>query len=79
MNYLWDFGDGSTSSDVNPSYQYPISGTYTVTLTVTNTVGSDTFVDTVDVFQLLLNPPGGNSPPVRLSTPNPLAEPENDN
>jgi PKD repeat protein len=79
MSYLWDFGDGSTSSDVNPSYQYPISGTYTVTLTVTNIVGSDTFVDTVDVFQLLLNPPDGNSSPVGLPSPNPLAEPENDN
>ena len=32
--WLWTFGDGGTSSDQNPTHVYPISGTYTVTLTV---------------------------------------------
>jgi hypothetical protein len=31
--WLWDFGDGSTSSQQNPVHTYSDSGTYTVTLT----------------------------------------------
>jgi len=32
----WTFGDGNVSSLKNPQYIYPVSGTYTVSLTVTN-------------------------------------------
>ncbi len=35
----WDFGDGSTSNDVNPLHTYPGGGTYTVTLTVSSADG----------------------------------------
>lgn len=38
----WDFGDGGTSSDQNPVHTYTVEGTYTVTLTATNLVGSNT-------------------------------------
>jgi len=31
--YLWDFGDGATSTETNPSHTYSAPGTYTVTLT----------------------------------------------
>ncbi|MGC8947576.1 MAG: C25 family cysteine peptidase, partial [Anaerolineae bacterium] len=34
--YLWDFGDGATSSEVEPSHTYGAVGTYTVVLTATN-------------------------------------------
>jgi gliding motility-associated-like protein len=34
QQYFWDFGDGSTSTDVSPSHTYPNIGTYTVRLTV---------------------------------------------
>lgn len=34
--YLWDFGDGHTSSSMNPSHEYTTSGNYLVTLCVTN-------------------------------------------
>jgi|GEM_PF-1282590 len=37
----WDFGDGGTSTDQNPSYEYTSAGIYTVTLTATNSFGSD--------------------------------------
>lgn len=38
--YSWDFGDGNTSSDVNPIHLYSQTGSYTVTLTVTDTCGN---------------------------------------
>ncbi|MFN6374602.1 MAG: PKD domain-containing protein, partial [Chitinophagia bacterium] len=34
IKYIWDFGDGSTSNNANPSYIYKDSGRYTVRLTV---------------------------------------------
>ncbi|MBU6341409.1 MAG: peptidylprolyl isomerase [Bacteroidetes bacterium] len=33
--YMWDFGDGGTSSEMNPSHRYTHSGNYTVTLKAT--------------------------------------------
>ncbi|WP_349238278.1 PKD domain-containing protein [Methanoculleus sp. 7T] len=39
---LWTFGDGGTSTEQNPRYRYTKPGTYTVSLTVTEPVGSDT-------------------------------------
>jgi PKD repeat protein len=42
IEYEWDFGDGTgTSTEVNPSYTYQAVGTYVVTLTATNELGSD--------------------------------------
>jgi len=35
INYQWDFGDGYSSTEIDPTHCYRISGTYTVTLTVT--------------------------------------------
>jgi hypothetical protein len=42
-SYLWNFGDGSTSTEFSPSHVYSSAGTYSVTLTVTNGCGSATF------------------------------------
>jgi PKD repeat protein len=44
-SYLWNFGDGTTSSQISPSHTYPSAGVYLVTLTVRDErdgVGSDT-------------------------------------
>ncbi len=38
-NWAWDFGDGNSSSSVNPLHVYNIPGTYTVTLVVQATNG----------------------------------------
>ncbi|MDP8255290.1 MAG: PKD domain-containing protein [Candidatus Alcyoniella australis] len=43
-SWLWDFGNGDTSSEQNPLYTYELEGTYSVTLTVTAPGGSDTVV-----------------------------------
>jgi PKD repeat protein len=40
-SWLWDFGDGGTSTGQYPVHEYMSAGTYTVTLTVTNGEGSD--------------------------------------
>ncbi|MBN8702677.1 MAG: T9SS type A sorting domain-containing protein [Bacteroidetes bacterium] len=39
--WLWNFGDGGTSSQQNPIHTYTTSGNYTVKLTTTNGNGSD--------------------------------------
>lgn len=39
-DYLWDFGDGATSLDINPAHTYSSSGTYEVTLTSGNSCGN---------------------------------------
>jgi PKD repeat protein len=40
-SWLWDFGDGATSTEQHPSHVYASAGTFSVTLTVTNAEGSD--------------------------------------
>jgi hypothetical protein len=45
--YLWTFGDGTTSTEINPIKTYA-KGTYTVTLKITNIAGAtDTYEDTI--------------------------------
>ncbi len=41
-SWLWDFGDGGTSTECDPAHTYSAPGTYTVTLTVSNDCGTDT-------------------------------------
>lgn len=41
-SWRWTFGDGQTSTQQNPTHTYSKVGKYTVTLTATNTAGSNT-------------------------------------
>ena len=41
-NYSWDFGDGNTSTDINPVDVYTNVGTYSVTLTAAGPGGTNT-------------------------------------
>ncbi|MGC8725115.1 MAG: PKD domain-containing protein [Thermoplasmata archaeon] len=39
-SWKWTFGDGATSTSQNPTHLYPVSGNYTVNLTVTDSNGN---------------------------------------
>ena len=47
-NYLWDFGDGNTSTLMNPTHTYAAQGTYTVCLIVSSACSSDSSCQTVN-------------------------------
>ncbi|GAB4383028.1 MAG: hypothetical protein Kow0075_15080 [Salibacteraceae bacterium] len=49
--YDWDFGDGASSSQASPKHTYAASGSYQVTLVVSNEGGSDEVTKTVDVSE----------------------------
>ena len=39
ISYHWDFGNGDTSIEAQPTYKYEIHGNRTVTLTITDSFG----------------------------------------
>jgi hypothetical protein len=47
LTYLWDFGDGMTSTLAAPTHAYPLPGPYTVTLTATNPLTSSVMTHVV--------------------------------
>ncbi|MDD4372763.1 MAG: PKD domain-containing protein [Bacteroidales bacterium] len=46
VSWLWDFGDGNTSTLQNPSHTYNNAGSYTVSLTIGNGTSTDTEIKT---------------------------------
>lgn len=50
--WLWDFGDGSTSSDANPTHTFTTNGSYKVTLTVTDAAGCSNTISKPDFVQI---------------------------
>lgn len=57
-SWYWEFGDGNTSTQQNPSHSYNGAGTYTVILTVTNANGctdQDTVIITITEGILIPN------------------------
>jgi PKD repeat protein len=41
---LWDFGDGATSSEIQPVHTYPSEGIVSVSLTIFNLYGTETLI-----------------------------------
>ncbi|MFI7323740.1 PQQ-dependent sugar dehydrogenase [Streptomyces rubiginosohelvolus] len=62
LTYAWDFGDGATSTDPNPSHTYTTAGTYNPTLTVTDPEG-------LTGTASLVVTAGNTAPTVTLTTP----------
>ncbi len=42
VEYVWSFGDGEQSEEINPFHEFPTDSTYEITLTATNDCGSHT-------------------------------------
>ncbi len=53
VTYLWDFGDGFTSTQFEPVHQYAVPDTYLVTLVVDN----DTLTDTTQKYVIVYPKP----------------------
>jgi PKD repeat protein len=47
--YLWDFGDGITSTDISPEHKYLTPGDYTIELAVSDGTNSDTKTKNITV------------------------------
>jgi PKD repeat protein len=53
VSYNWNFGDGTTSSLMEPTHTYGVPGLYNVTLTVVDTANySNTVQKSVEVYEL---------------------------
>ena len=50
--WQWDFGDGGTSTQQNPSHTYTTVGSFKVTLTATNAIGCSGFVSKPDFIKV---------------------------
>jgi PKD repeat protein len=48
-HYTWTFGDGATSTAATPTHAYTATGSYTVTLDVSNACGSKFFSKTITI------------------------------
>lgn len=70
-NFLWEFGDGTTSSEINPAHTYSEVGEYLVSLTASNTTKSDTYSSSLSVVPTSTE---SVEMPIRLSiSPNPTS------
>ena len=63
-SFVWDFGDGATSIESNPSHVYTIGGPYVATLSVTDNGGAQT------MQELLVQVLEPNIPPVAVASSN---------
>ena len=59
QTFQWDFGDGSTSTDINPTHLYSVAGTYTITL-IANDPDTCNLTDTTRQTITVANNPTAN-------------------
>jgi len=60
-DFLWDFGDNTTSTDINPAHEYLNTGTYTVKLTAIDTSTCNKTDETTFVITVFAIPTAGFS------------------
>jgi len=70
--YLWNFGDGNTSTQLNPQHTYASEGYYDVSLIITNSCDTDTVSQQIHVF--LNDVQNINSKPLFKAYPNPVKD-----
>lgn len=60
-SWAWDFGDGGTSTEKNPTHTFAAVGKYTVKLTATNEIGTNEKIETeyINVTPLAILTGGG--------------------
>jgi gliding motility-associated-like protein len=65
--FQWNFGDGTMSTDTNPSHDYTVPGTYGVTLTITTPAGCTNTLALSNVVTAVAFPEADFSIPRELS------------
>lgn len=60
VSYLWEFGDGTTSTDINPVHTYPDAGNYLATLTINTLLGCTSTYQAMAMLQASNLGPGSN-------------------
>lgn len=55
-SYSWNFGDGTTSTEFNPTHTFPEPGDYEVTLVITNLCDTDTLTHLAHIIQCCTTP-----------------------
>ncbi len=52
LTYVWNYGDGTQSTSINPSHKYEKPGHYAISLTAASSFGcSSEFIQEIDVFE----------------------------
>lgn len=67
--YLWDLGDGSTSTEASPSHTYAGNGNYTVCLTITGDCGDATSCQNISISVGIADINGGAGAPHLFPSP----------
>ena len=70
-DWVWDFGDNTSSFERHPDHTYAAPGIYEVCLTVSNDLGTDTHCRTLDLGPVSVS----NPPEIQITTfPNPVQD-----
>lgn len=68
VTYTWDFKDGLTSTDTNPSHTFTVAGTYDVELTVTDAEN----LTNIDIVTIVVSAVG-NEAPIAVASATPIS------